>query len=250
MKKVLVFVAKTTGFECLKWLLTTHPNDQYTFFVSAPDKTLIINYLTENGHGHHDLEHIKPEDITEGQHYDWLINIWSPYIFRKTLLERVENSVNLHPSYLPYGRGRDPVVWAIQDNVPAGATLHKITEGIDEGPIYAQIKIDHEFPISGGELYNKVEQACIDVFCENWNTLRNGNFTLTQQGRADLPTRKRNDLITDRTLYLNCEHAKDVINKIRSHDFSENGYTALLKDKEKTYSVTLNIQEIIDKEAN
>lgn len=243
MKKVLVFVAKTTGFECLKWLLENHPHDEYEFFVSPPDKPLIADYLKVKGYSFHDLETCDPEYLTKGRHFDWIINIWSPYIFRKPLLDRVQNSVNLHPSYLPFGRGRDPVVWAIKDGAPAGATLHKITEGIDEGPIFAQIKVEYDFPVTGQALYQRVEKACIDVFCQNWAAIRENRVIPKEQGRPDLPTRRRADLTKDRVLDLQNPDMAALILKILAHDFSENGYTALLKQGEKTYSVSLQIKE-------
>lgn len=245
--KILVFVAKTTGYECLKWLLENNQNDSYEIFVSNPDRDLITKYLEGKGVRYHDLEKSDPEQVTKGQKYDWLINIWSPYIFRKGLLERVTHSMNLHPSYLPYGRGRDPVVWAIQDEVFAGATLHELTEGIDEGPIWAQKKVDYSFPETGQDVYGRVEKACIELFCDNWNLLLENKLSLVAQERPDLPTRRRKDLLSDRTLSMDDPEIAKFVRKILAHDFSENGYTALLKSGSKTYSIELKLQEI-DKE--
>jgi methionyl-tRNA formyltransferase len=234
---ILVFVSKTIGFECLKWLLSTYPHDNYTIFISDPDKTLIQQYLKEKNIHCYDVKLHDPVKITEGKHYDWLVNIWGSYIFRKNILSRVESSVNLHPSYLPYGRGRDPIVWAIRDNVPAGATLHVITEDIDQGDIWAQTRVDYTFPITGGDLYKKVEKACIDLFIAQWPSLYTNKLTPVPQGSPDLPTRKRTDLLNDRTLPQDI----DLIRKIMAHDFKENGYTALLNHDNKTYTVTLTM---------
>ncbi len=242
--KILVFVAKTTGYECLKWLLENNKNDSYEIFVANPDKELITGYLDKKGFAYHDLETADPAQITENQQYNWLINIWSPYIFRKSLLERVDHSVNLHPSYLPYGRGRDPVVWAIQDNVFAGATLHELTEGIDEGPIWAQTKVEYHFPETGQDVYERVEKACIELFCDNWNALIEQKLSLKEQGMPELPTRRRKDLLHDRTLSMDDSETATFVRKIIAHDFSENGYTALLRSGEKAYSVVLKLEEI------
>ena len=43
--------------------------------------------------------------------------------------------INAHPGLLPEYRGLDPVLWSVWNNCPVGATLHVISEGIDEGPI-------------------------------------------------------------------------------------------------------------------
>lgn len=242
---ILVFLSKTTGFECLKWLLSAHPDDSYTIFISDPDKVLIADYLIQRKIPFHDLALIDPVRQTEGKAYDWLVNIWGSYIFRTDILSRVENSVNLHPSYLPYGRGRDPVVWAIRDGVPAGATMHKITEGIDAGDIWVQVKVPYVFPETGGDLYKKVEKACIGLFCENWTKLRKNELTAVPQGKPDLPTRRRKDLLEDRIIGI--KDAEDVVEKLLAHDFKDNNYTALLENDGKTYSVTLNLEKLDDR---
>lgn len=66
---------------------------------------------------------------------------------------RVDNEVlsaidviNIHPSYLPIGRGRWPLPHIIQNGgLGAGVTFHLMTECFDEGPIIAQrhVRTDH-----------------------------------------------------------------------------------------------------------
>ena len=51
------------------------------------------------------------------------------------------NTINLHPSYLPYGRGKYPNIWAILKNEPFGASLCSLGAGIDNGGIYCQKKL-------------------------------------------------------------------------------------------------------------
>lgn len=239
--KCLIFVAKTTGFECLRWLLAEYPADDYTIFISEPDRDLIASWLDERSIRYYDLQD-NPVDITANQTYEWLINIWGAYIFRNELLSRVKHSMNLHPSFLPFGRGRDPVVWAIQDDVSAGATLHEITEGVDAGPIWAQVEIPYVFPIAGQDLYAQVETACVKLFRDTWPDLRAGKLTAVQQGLPDLPTRKRKDLLADRVLDMRDPGTAQVIRRLMSHDFSGKGYSALLKSGDKTYTITLNIK--------
>lgn len=237
--KILVFLSKTTGFECLKWLLSAYPDDDYTIFISEPDKALIAGFLDKQGREYHELPAADPVKITAGKSYDWLVNIWGSYIFRGDILSRVKNSMNLHPSYLPYGRGRDPVVWAIRDGVPAGATLHQIDTGIDTGPIWAQVEIPYKFPVRGEDLYAKVEKACIRLFSDNWPKLRDSRLKAKPQGKPELAARRRADLLEDRIIPVGDIKKPETANKILAHDFSGNGYTALLKDGEKTYNIRL-----------
>ena len=56
-------------------------------------------------------------------------------IFRENLLS-IATCINVHPGMLPYFRGLDPVLWSLYYQKPIGATVHKISSGIDEGDIY------------------------------------------------------------------------------------------------------------------
>jgi methionyl-tRNA formyltransferase len=63
-------------------------------------------------------------------------------------------TVNLHNSYLPDYRGKDPIFWEYYDNVlNPGVTLHFIDKGADTGDIIYQERIR----ISSGEKLKKVQ---------------------------------------------------------------------------------------------
>lgn len=55
-------------------------------------------------------------------------------IFRRRLLDAA-TPLNAHPGLLPDFRGLDPVLWSVFRKSPVGATVHVMSEGIDEGPI-------------------------------------------------------------------------------------------------------------------
>jgi len=102
----------------------------------------------------------EPSNIGFSVHY--------PRIIRPPLLGRYKKIYNLHPGYLPWGRGYYPVFWAIWEQSPAGATIHEITTEIDEGPIIAQIKVE-QFPHdTGGSLFERVREAEKKLFLEYW----------------------------------------------------------------------------------
>lgn len=50
--------------------------------------------------------------------------------------------INIHPSFLPMGRGPWPMPVSILQGVPSGVTLHKLSERFDEGDILLQKQID------------------------------------------------------------------------------------------------------------
>lgn len=53
--------------------------------------------------------------------------------------------INIHPAYLPVGRGSWPMPVSILQGVNSGVTLHKLSEGFDEGDILLQ----EEIPVTG-----------------------------------------------------------------------------------------------------
>ncbi len=64
-------------------------------------------------------------------------------IFRKELINNLEDFVNVHPSILPLYRGPTPVEWCIENKEKyAGWTLHRINDKIDAGEILYQQEVE------------------------------------------------------------------------------------------------------------
>jgi methionyl-tRNA formyltransferase len=80
-------------------------------------------------------------------------------ILKKELLDRYQKAYNIHPGYLPWGRGYYPIFWSLWERTPAGATIHEMTEGVDEGPIVEQIRVDYSDYESGYSLFLKVQEV-------------------------------------------------------------------------------------------
>lgn len=71
---------------------------------------------------------------------------------------------NLHPSYLPWGRGAHPVFWAIRDGEPTGATIHRMTPALDRGPILSQSRVK----VYAGDTLRTVHQRCHEELLRMW----------------------------------------------------------------------------------
>lgn len=86
-------------------------------------------------------------------------------IFRQNLLN-ITTILNVHPGLLPNFRGLDPVLWSLYYRQPVGATVHKISAGIDEGPIY----IVKEIPWTYAKSLIELRIHCIswgaDLLCD------------------------------------------------------------------------------------
>lgn len=71
------------------------------------------------------------------------IDLTVSYTYRHILSEKIlkmlrYNAVNLHNSFLPWNRGRDPNLWSIIEDVPRGVSLHYMEPDLDKGAIIAQ----------------------------------------------------------------------------------------------------------------
>ena len=241
----LVFAAKTIGARCVEYLLDGFPEDDYTIVVCEPDSDMISKMLDDRQHGYMRLEEMtlkKVQDVPEG-HYDWLLNLWGGHIFTRQIISRCQRTLNIHPAYLPYCRGRDPVVWAIRYGFPTGITLHSISEGVDEGPIWYQEQLTYELPIRGIDLYKKVVRRCWQAFCEQWPRLRAAQEdAIDQPVQEGVCTFKRRDLWIDRRIDVDSDiTARDVILRLLAHDFAPN-YSAQVLVGGRVYNATLSLE--------
>lgn len=87
-----------------------------------------------------------------------------------------EYSLNLHPSYLPYNRGKSPNVWPLVEETPAGVTLHTMDAEFDTGAIIAQRKVKTDFSDTGKILHERLEDAQFELFTEVWPEIESGDF--------------------------------------------------------------------------
>ena len=89
-------------------------------------------------------------------------------IVPERLIDAYEGLWNLHPGFLPSGRGFYPVFWALWEGTPAGATLHELVPALDAGPIVAQIEVEVRAEDTGGSLHPRVQDAEKELFDAWW----------------------------------------------------------------------------------
>ena len=176
----------------------------------------------------------------------YFLNLWGSTFLTKEFISRFKMCFNIHPSYLPFGRGRDPIIWTILNQWPAGATFHLIDEDIDTGPILYQEEIDWKLPITGIELYNRVLATCLHVFEVGLQRLIDGEFNLNPQQNADLVTHKRSD--TDLIRNISVEDLSEqtgeyLIRHFLAFDFGKD-YSSRITLQNRCFSVRLILEEI------
>ncbi|MEM7194626.1 MAG: formyltransferase family protein [Pseudomonadota bacterium] len=113
---------------------------------------------------------------------DILVNVHATRIFPGDYLDRYKKAYNLHPGYLPWGKGTNSAFWAMWNDEPAGATLHEMDENIDTGPVVARTQIEYDSESILGELQQAIEAAERALFADYWEAIRTG----TAAGANDL----------------------------------------------------------------
>lgn len=115
---------------------------------------------------------------------DMGVSAFFGHLLRRPVLDLMPRGcVNVHPALLPYNRGAYPNVWSIIDRTPAGATIHFIDEGVDTGDVVAQREVAVRPIDTGATLYERLEEACIDLFEQTWPAIRCGESPRTPQPR-------------------------------------------------------------------
>ncbi|MEG4111292.1 MULTISPECIES: formyltransferase family protein [unclassified Microcoleus] len=160
----------------------------------------------------------QPSEIGFSVHY--------PVIFKSEILSKYSKIYNLHPGYLPWGRGYYPIFWALWEETPAGATLHEINTGIDEGSIVAQTQVEY-FPIdTGGSLFERVRKAEKDLFLENYKKIVNGeDIPAYHQAEGGSYHTKKDFFNFKQNANWESMNGRDLIKLIRCLTFP--GYTGL-----------------------
>jgi methionyl-tRNA formyltransferase len=71
---------------------------------------------------------------------DLVISVFYDKIIKPWFIDKCARIINLHNGPLPKYRGVSPINWALKNGESLhGVTIHEITPGIDDGPIYSQV---------------------------------------------------------------------------------------------------------------
>jgi len=102
------------------------------------------------------------------------LSVHYPRVLSADLLASYVGAWNLHPAFLPWGRGHFPLVWAIANREPAGATLHEMTPRLDGGPIVDQTEVVVEANETGGSLHSRIREVERGLFHKWWPRIAGG----------------------------------------------------------------------------
>jgi len=121
-------------------------------------------------------------DLIRSVEPDMVVSVGFDHLVPEAILKiPPQGCVNVHPSYLPYNRGKSPNVWSIIDGTPAGVTIHFMDENFDTGDIIARKQVNTDFSDSGKDLHERLAGEQYRLFTETWPKLEAGKVDTIQQ---------------------------------------------------------------------
>jgi methionyl-tRNA formyltransferase len=107
--------------------------------------------------------------ISGKEDFDFIVSYGYRHIIKDPFLAKYAGRIlNLHISYLPWGRGADPNFWAWRDDEPHGVTLHLVDAGVDTGPIIRRRLVSMSPTDTLSTSYAKLRQAAEELFAQEW----------------------------------------------------------------------------------
>ena len=196
-----------------------------------------LNLPTERVFEVFDMKNQKTFKFIEKVNPDIILSIYWRYLLPEDIIKYPKyGCINYHPAMLPYNRGKNPNVWPIIENTPAGVTMHYIDTGIDTGKIIAQKEVAVE-PVDTGEtLYNKLFRAFKDLFTDTWPSIKNNKIIpkKQQKNKGSFHTSKQFQELGEIDLDMKYK-AVDLINLLRAKTFSDKPGAYYIKGGKKIY---------------
>lgn len=177
---------------------------------------------------------------------DYVIGIHYPYLIPIRLLQVPSIGVlNLHPAYLPYNKGWHTPSWAIIDKSKYGATLHFMSEKLDEGDIVHQKEIDIRSFDTANSLYKRVLSLEEEVFVEAFEGLTSLNPLRKKQNPAEGSNYKKADLNDVRRLDLDSKMGvRELLDRLRALTTNDPNELAFFEDSGRKIGVKVEFFEI------
>ena len=114
----------------------------------------------------------------EADSTDFIVSYGYKYLIKGALLEKFAGRIiNLHPSFLPWGRGYFPNFWSHVFDFPNGVTLHLIDEGIDTGSVLFQREHSFAETETLRTSYYTLQTSMLCLFTKAWRDIRTERVT-------------------------------------------------------------------------
>lgn len=176
---------------------------------------------------------------------DLFILAWWPYIIKEPLISIPRlGCLNLHPSLLPYNRGKDPNFWSLVEETPFGVSIHFVDAGIDSGDIVFQAPIATSWEDTGKSLYDKSLHAIVKLFIENFDQIKRGHLPRRAQQLEQGSFHRRAELEPASQIELDKTYrARDLLNLLRARTFYPHP-AAWFVDQGEKFEVRVEIKKV------
>jgi len=184
------------------------------------------------------------EKLTKMQ-LDLIILAWWPYIIREKIISIPRlGCLNLHPSYLPFNRGKHYNFWTIVEDVPFGVTIHWTDKGVDTGDIAFQAVIEKSWEDTGETLYYEAQDEIVRLFVNNFTAIQTGNIPRIPQNFMQGSFHTAKELEPASRIDLNKSYSgRELLNLLRARTFPPHP-AAWFEDKGNKYEVRVIIKKI------
>jgi methionyl-tRNA formyltransferase len=182
-KKILICCSNDLGPKIIDLL-----KKKYNLKIFTSNKNLNQKYIFVKNKRDFELKLKK-----EKRCYEFIILIYWPFLIKKIFFNKFKDSINFHPSYLPYLRGWYPHVHAKIKDLTWGVTLHQINYGIDTGDIWAQKKIKIDLLDDNSAMLQKGKDELFKLFKLNYSKIINKKIKKKKQNKK-FKLLKKNDI--------------------------------------------------------
>lgn len=140
---------------------------------------------------------------------------WYWLISNDTLNSVPSGFIGIHNSLLPKYRGSSPLIWSIINNEKkVGFSFFSLTQGMDEGNIWAKGSVSVEKQDYISDILKKLEKKIIQVLQENYLQILDGNI-LPMEQKHELATYCTQRIPSDGNINWH-KSAIDIYNFIRA----------------------------------
>lgn len=178
---------------------------------------------------------------------DLVILAWWPHIIKKPLFKVSRlGFLNMHPSLLPYNRGRHYYFWSIVEQVPFGMTLHFINENIDSGDIAFQKRMKISWEDTGFTLRERSRREILKFFKSKFDEIIAGRIPRIKQHLDKGTYHDGKDIEKASKIDLDKKYtARELINILRARSgFPHRG--ASFQEGGSKYEINIKIKRVSD----
>lgn len=170
---------------------------------------------------------------------------WWPDIIKMPLLGLPRRGwINMHPSFLPFNRGKHPNFWCLVEGTPCGVALHVATSSVDSGDILARAELPISWMDTGETVYKRSLQLMLDMFAERIDDIVRDKIKRIRQAPSEGTFHRAAEIENASKIDLERQYrARDLLNIIRARMFRPHP-TAYFLDGGKRYSVEVTIKEV------